>query len=288
MSTRDLPRLADLGEVVRGLARDVLGAQAAADGTCSVWVGTPGGPALTAVDADAVHYAASTMKLPLLVAAYRRHERGELDLDAEVPVHNRFASAHDGSPFSLDQADDQDDETWARVGATSTLRELARHAAVFSGNLATDLLLEHVGAEEVAAVLVDAGCSPRTVLPRGIEDAAARAAGMDNLVTAADLAAVLGGVAARRLAAPVTCEQVEAVLAGQQHRDQVPAALPPGTYVANKTGWVDDVCHDVALVRPEGLPPYVLVVCTSARADEDTLVRLNRSVSAAVWERWSA
>ena len=55
------------------------------------------------------------MKLPLLVAAYRRHERGELDLDAEVPVHNEHRSAYDGTPFSLDQDDDQDDETWARI-----------------------------------------------------------------------------------------------------------------------------------------------------------------------------
>ncbi len=43
----------------------------------------------TRTRADRVHYAASTMKLPLLVAAYRRHERGELDLDAEVPGAQR-------------------------------------------------------------------------------------------------------------------------------------------------------------------------------------------------------
>jgi beta-lactamase class A len=256
--------------------------------TVSVWLGEPDRPPTYTHQADRVHYAASTMKLPLLVAAHRRHERGELDLDAEVLVHNEHKSAYDGSPFSLEQADDQDDGTWARIGTTTSLRVLARHAAVKSGNLATDLLLEHVGTDEVAAVLRDAGCSPDTRLPRGIGDAAARRAGLDNLVTAADLARVLGAVAGRRLASSRTCEEVEGVLAAQEHRDQVPAGLPEGTYVANKTGWVDGVAHDVALVRPEHHPAYVLVLCTTADADEETLYAMNAAVSAAVWERWSA
>ncbi len=244
----------------------------------SVWVGEPAGPATFEHRADRVHYAASTMKLPLLVAAYRLHARGVLDLDTEVPVHNEHRSAYDGSVFALDQSDDQDDETWDRVGGTATLRTLARHATVKSGNLATNLLLEHVGTAEVAAVLRDAGCSPATRVARGIGDAAARGAGLDNLVTAADLSRVIGTVE----------PEVERVLAGQEHRDQVPAGLPEGTYVANKTGWIDGVAHDVALVRPEGHPAYVLTVCTTADAAEETLYALNTSVSAAVWERWTA
>ena len=256
--------------------------------TVSVWLGQPGRDATYTHRADRVHYAASTMKLPLLVAAYRRHERGELDLDAEVPVHNEHRSAYDGTPFSLDQDDDQDDEIWARIGTTASLRDLARHATVKSGNLATDLLLEHVGTDEVAAVLRDAGCSPDTTLPRGIADTAARQAGLDNLVTAADLARVLGAVAARWLASPRTCEEIERVLAGQEHREQVPAGLPQGTYVASKTGWVDGVAHDVALVRPEHHPAYVIALCTTSDADEETLYGLNAAVSAAVWERWTA
>jgi beta-lactamase class A len=242
--------------------------------TVSVWLGEPGRPPTYTHAADRTHYAASTMKLPLLVAAHRRHDRGELDLDTEVAVHNEHRSAYDGSPFALDQDDDQDDETWAQVGSTVTRRELARRAIGRSGNLATDLLLEHVGTAEVAAVLRDAGCSPATVLQRGIGDFAARDAGLDNLVTAADLARVIGSVT----------PAVEAVLAGQEHRDQIPAGLPEGTYVANKTGWVDGVAHDVALVRPEGHPAYVLVVLTTLAVPEEQANALIASVSAAVWE----
>jgi beta-lactamase class A len=274
----------DLDAVLRDAARED------PDGTVSVWYAGVDGIARLARNEDAVHYPASTMKLPLLVAAYLRAERGDLDLDAEVPVHNDFRSALDGSPFHLDQADDQDDETWALVGSTQSLRELARHAIVKSGNLATNLLLEQVGTGSVAEVLSRAGCSVETVLPRGIEDARAREAGLDNRVTAADLGLVMAAIADRRIAKPGTCEAIEGVLLGQEYRDGIPAGVPAGTTVANKTGWVTGVTHDVALVRPEGLDPYVLVTLTTLAVPEERANALIAAISAAVWEvhrRWS-
>jgi len=256
------------------------------DSLVSVWLGDlAGGRHLGRAD-DEPHYAASTMKLPLLVAAHRLHERGDLDLDHEVEVHNTFASAADGSAYSLEQSDDQDDDTWWSLGSTRTLRELAEHATVRSGNLATNLLLERVGPGAVADVLADAGCSSSTVLPRGIGDAVARESGLDNLVTAADLGLVLRGVADRTLAGEATSERVEAVLARQRHRDGIPAGLPEGTYVANKTGWVDGVSHDVALVRPADRPAYVLVVLTTVDVPEETASRLIADLSRFVWEGW--
>jgi len=253
-------------------------------GTVSVWAGDLTGRTLLALAEHQPHYAASTMKLPLLVAAHRRHQRGELDLDAPVPVHNAFRSAFDGSAFSLDRFEDQDDETWEQVGATTPLRRLVRHAIVKSGNLATNLVLEHVGTDEVADVLADAGCSGRTVLPRGIEDAAAREAGLDNLVTAHDLGLVMLGIACGTLATESTCADIEAVAAQQEHRDKIPAGLPADTYVANKTGWVEGVAHDVALVRPQGAAPYVLAVCTTTSLPEDDSARLIAQVSRMVWQ----
>jgi beta-lactamase class A len=274
---------AALAEAVERLVRGLPG-----ESVVSAWLGDVHGESVYVRGERTTHYAASTMKLPLLMAAYRRHERGEIDLDVEVPVHNRFRSAFDGSPFALDQHDDQDDETWSRVGRTMSLRALARHATVHSGNLATNLLLEHVGGAAVSEALADAGCSDLTTLPRGIEDAAARRAGLDNRVTAAELARVMCGIGARGLAAPATCRAVEDILAAQEHRQQVPAGLPAGTYVANKTGWVDGVAHDVALVRPDSAPPYVVAVCTTAAASEEALYSLNAAISAAAWKRWTA
>jgi beta-lactamase class A len=74
------------------------------------------------------------------------------------------------------------------------------------------------------------------------------------------------------------------VLARQEHRDGIPAGLPAGTYVANKTGWVDGVTHDVALVRPDGRPAYVLVVLTTVDVSEDDGQSFIAGLSRIVWE----
>ena len=92
-------------------------------------------------------------------------------------MHDTFASAHDGSPFTMGQSYDQDDAVWARSAPRCTSRTSPGTRWCTSSNLATNLLLEQVGPDAVADVLADAGCSDRTVLPRGIEDAAARQAG---------------------------------------------------------------------------------------------------------------
>ena len=85
----------------------------------SVWLGDLDGRPRYEHDALASHYAASTMKLPLVIAAFRRVVRGELDLDAAVSVTGRFASVLDGSPFDLD-------ETEAAVYVAGIAREVWR------------------------------------------------------------------------------------------------------------------------------------------------------------------
>jgi beta-lactamase class A len=56
--------------------------------------------------------------------------------------------------------------------------------------------------------------------------------------------------------------EVEDVMRGQTYRDGIPRALPTGTAVANKTGWIDDHTHDMAVVRPGDGEPFALVVLT--------------------------
>jgi beta-lactamase class A len=254
-------------------------------GAVSLWWGDLDGERF-ARGADVPHYAASTMKLPLAIAAMRKAVRGELDLSMPVRVHNTFASVADGSQFSVDPAEDDDPGTWAALDhGTRTVLQLADHAIAHSGNLATNLLLELVGLDEVAKVLANAGCSPQTVVNRGIEDAVAREAGITNTVTARDLGLIMTGVGRRdtALGGPMVCAPVEAMLARQRHRNQIPAGLPAGLPIANKTGWIAGVSHDVCLVRPFDRAPFVLSICTTTDLHEDAAAALVASLARDVW-----
>ena len=128
--------------------------------------------------------------------------------------------------------------------------------------------------------------SERTQVVRGIEDYAAREIGLDNVITADDMTRLLVALVQGRLAGPEATAACEQTLQAQEYRNGIPAGLPADVTVGNKTGWIDGVAHDVALVRPDDRPDYVLTVCTSADVDEGTLYDLNAAISAAAWDAW--
>ncbi|MEV1287546.1 serine hydrolase [Micromonospora sp. NPDC049679] len=279
---------------------------AATPGTVSVYVARLGhAPAYTRLP-DVPHYAASTMKIAVLAALHRAAEAGTLHLDTPVPVRDVFDSAAPDAPrFACQQSYDNDDAVWARVGGEATLRWLAQRMIIKSSNLATNIVLGHVGLPAVARVWDLAGAR-HSVTGRGIEDFAARDGGITNEVTAADLAALLGAIAhsARPaeadpgqrdpIAGPQACREMLDVLFAQEHREDLAAGLPDGTRIAHKNGWVHGVRHGAGVVFPDDAPPYAVVVCTTTeladgRAAEgghgdDEACRLIAAVSAAAWE----
>lgn len=237
----------------------------------AVWLGGLGGETWWEQDADEPCYAASLLKVPLATAAEA------LDLDRRVEVRDEFDSAV-GGRFTIARDDDQDDATWDALGDTETLRELRRRAIVESSNIATNLLLAEVGVPAVQAVLRSAGVSGRTSFVRGIGDLAARDAGPGNDVTARDLGRVLAH----------TPPAVEALMLEQRYRDGIPAGLPAGVQVANKTGWVDGITHDMALVRPsaaDGGEPFALVVLTRTDEPHEQAERRVAGLAAEAWGR---
>ena len=206
-----------------------------------VWLGALDGTTWWEQDADDPVLAASLMKVPVAMAAE------SLDLDRSVPVHPDFDSVVMGETFELDEAGDQDPDTWADVGGEQELRELRRRAIVHSGNLAADLVMEQTGVAAVTAAM------PQVL--RMIGDQPATDAGIVNAASARDWGALLTRVA-------TSYAEVEDVMRGQTYRLGIPAGLPPDTPVANKTGWIDDHTHDLAIVRPLDGEPFALVVLT--------------------------
>lgn len=238
--------------------------------TVSIWYGPIGGPPRRSQNPDAVHYAASTMKVAVLAALYA----SDLDLDQCIPVRNEFESALPGAPpFGCDRSHDNDDAVWK--WSTATLRMLARRMIVRSSNLATNIVLSFVGIPAVASAWRAAGAR-HSVTARGIEDAAARSAGIDNVVTAADLAALLGHVTRH--------DEMREILLAQERREDLAAGLPAGTRVAHKNGWVRGIRHAAGVVFPDDAPPYAIAVCTTSIADDQQACRLIARIAAESWE----
>src|SRR5690606_6320139 len=108
-----------------------------------------GGGAMVAIDPDSVFHAASTMKVPVLIEYFRAVEDGRLGAGQELLLVNEFESIVDGSPYTLSAGGDSDSAVFARVGQRVPIRDLAERMITRSSNLATNVLIELLGAPRI-------------------------------------------------------------------------------------------------------------------------------------------
>ncbi len=238
------------------------------------------------IDENTVVHAASTMKVPVLYELFRQADAGELSLDDSIPIANRFTSIHDGSTYALTAEDDSDATLYARIGGRASYRELARLMIVRSSNLATNILIERVDARRVRETLARLNAQGM-VVRRGVEDIPAYRAGLNNTTTAYGFGRVLEAIARCELLSQASCDEIVDILADQEFDDGIPAGVPAGTRVANKTGWITAIQHDGAIVFPNR-EPYVLVVLTRGIEDSAAAEALIADVSRIVWEEFAA
>jgi len=227
-------------------------------------------------------HAASTIKLPVMMEIFRLVSAKKLTLRTPVEVKNKFFSIVDGSEYRLNKDDDSDEEVYRRIGQTMTVAELVDHMITWSSNLATNLLIEKAGAERVMDLMQQLGAHDIKVR-RGVEDAKAFQAGLNNTTTAYDLMLLLRLLAEKKFLNARACDQMTEVLSAQHFNEGIPAGLPAGTRVAHKTGTITKIHHDAAIVYAPGRKPYVLVVLTRGIAEEKRSARLIAEISRVVY-----
>ena len=234
--------------------------------------------------ADSLFHAASTMKVPVMIEYYRALGDGRIARDSALVLQNRFASVVDGSPYVLDAGDDSDSSLYARVGTAVPVRELVERMITRSSNLATNAVIDLLGAARVQATARALGATTIEVA-RGVEDGKAFAAGIINRTSAQDLGVLLAAIAADHAAPPEDSQEMLGILERQEFSEEIPAGLPAGTRVAHKTGWITGVLHDAAIVFPPGgRPPFVLVVLTRGIPDRAQARAIIQDVARATWE----
>ena len=234
------------------------------------------------VRADEPFHPASTMKVCVLMEVWRQAAARMLSLDDPLVVRNAFRSLVEGREYSLDPAGPFRARAVRARGGTATIRELARLMITVSSNLATNLLIDRVGAAAVTSFMRQG--APSLVVLRGLEDDAAHDLGLDNAATARGLMHVLRRLARGEVVSAAASGEMLDVLTGQAFNEGIPAGLPPGTRVAHKTGSFDGVYHDAGVVYPPAGDPYVLVVLTRGIAEERRALALVAGISRLIWD----
>ncbi len=204
-------------------------------------------------------HAASTMKVPVMIEIYHQASQGQLALTDSILVKNKFESIVDYSTYEMNIAEDSEPSLYTKIGKQMTLFDLMNQMIISSSNLATNILIDEVGAKNVNASMQRLGAYNTEVL-RGVEDQKAYDLGLNNMTTAKDLMTILKSIALPL--GETTQDQIAMidVLKAQEFNDIIPRFLPGDVQVAHKTGSITGLHHDVGIIYLPNGETYVLVL----------------------------
>ncbi len=212
-----------------------------------------------------VFHAASTMKTPVMIELFKQSATGKFSLQDSIPIRNEFKSIMDGSTYSMDLGVDSQEALYSRIAKKGSIYELMYQMIVKSSNLATNILIEKVGAENVTQTMRDLGAQDIQVL-RGVEDLKAFEAGLSNTTTAFDMMLVMEAIAKGKVHGS---DNMIEILSDQHFNGLIPKYLPKTIKIAHKTGAITGVQHDAAIVDFSNGESYVLVILSKNLKNEE-------------------
>ena len=228
-------------------------------------------------------HAASTMKTPVMIEVFKQEKLGSITLDDSMLVTNKFRSIVDSSWFELDTADDSESSLYQSIGQSTQVSALVEAMITESSNLANNILIDLLGAENITSSMKDLGAEGMKVL-RGVEDTKAYQQGLSNTTDAYSLMVIYEKLANEEVVSTEASKAMIEILERQAFNDIIPALLPEDVVVAHKTGSITGVHHDSGIVYlPDGRK-YVLVLLSKDLPDFEQGTRLLQNISKMIYD----
>jgi len=211
---------------------------------------------------------ASVIKVALCCALLDCIEHGDADLSELIELPDRGARVAGGGVLKQLDVD------------RLTLRDLVELTICVSDNVATNAILEHCGGADLANDYLDGlGLSDTRIL--GPVDFSRIGSDVDSGIgvsTPREQTRLLTMLVQDEILSPGLCEYLRGVLGRQHLFDQIPRWIGWNTYaqyhrrpwpiwVGNKTGELDGIRADAAIVRRDGHGTAVLAVFTDSGTD---------------------
>jgi beta-lactamase class A len=220
---------------------------------------------------DAAFPAASTIKLAILYELYRQVDAGRIRLDETVPLDRRHAVGGSGVLFELGTP-------------VLSVRDYATLMIVLSDNTATNVVIDRVGMAEINATLDRHGFKS-TKLRRRMMDLDAARKGNENVTTPRELVRILEMLWKGEGLSRASRDEALAILT-KTKATPLGRGVPAGVAVASKSGELDGVRADAAVVSAPGRP-YILAVMTTFAGDDAEAETAIENVSRAAYQYFS-
>ncbi|MBR1686775.1 MAG: serine hydrolase [Clostridia bacterium] len=189
--------------------------------------------------------AASVIKIPIMMEAFRQREAGLLDFTQEIVIR---AEDHLPSCGAL---------TYMHDGLSVQVRDLVTLMIILSDNTATNKLIDILGLANIQKTIEREGLGD-TVIRRKLFMAEMSRLGIQNQITAYDMGLLLERIHKGTLISEAASGEMRNILLNQRLNGKMPFFLHSQDIAcAHKTGEDDGITHDVGLIYAE----HPLIFC---------------------------
>lgn len=179
---------------------------------------------------------ASLIKVFIMLEAVKRIKKGDLAMDSEIPVRS-----DDVVPFSVLEF---------IKPRNYHLEELLRLMIVYSDNTATNVLMDFLGMDSINASIREAGFE-RSVLRRKMMDFKAAEEGRENYTTPEEMSMFMERLYEGCMLGGMYDDLMLDIMKGQSDETMMREHLPDEIIIARKSGELDGLDHDIAIVYGE-------------------------------------
>lgn len=209
--------------------------------------------------------AASTIKVPILIAFLQAVDAGTVSLDRALTLESRYLVSGSG------QMQDQP------VGTQYTALDVATQMIVTSDNTATNMMIDLLGGTEALNQQFQAWGLTATVLRSALPDLQGT-----NTTSPRDMALLLALVDRGELLSLRSRDRMWAIMQRTENRSLIPSGLSDGTIVLNKTGDIGSILGDVALIDTPTGRRYVLATLVGRPTNDGRASELIRRIASLV------
>ena len=208
-------------------------------GKIGLYVAYPDSGEAYGFQADMPLEAASVIKVPIMVEAFRQMEAGMIDFDAPVTIRREDKLPSCGAL------------TYLHDGVTVTVGDLVTLMIILSDNTATNLMIGMLGMENINKT-IDALGLTGTRLNRMLFRPELSRQGIQNYVSAADMGKLLQGMLRGEIVSEKASARMLEILGDQRLNGKLPFYLHSrGIDCAHKTGEDSGITHDVGVIFAE-------------------------------------
>ncbi|MBD2110387.1 MULTISPECIES: serine hydrolase [Cyanophyceae] len=234
---------------------------------------TPGlTPVSFAVDLDSGQYidlggaepvaSASTIKVPILVAFLQQVDAGTLALNQSMALQEEYMA--NGSGTLRGEA----------VGTEYTALDIATRMIVTSDNTATNMMIASLGGIEALNQTFTAWGLEHTVLRNALPDLDGT-----NTTSAKDLTLLMALIDQGGLLTPRSRDRLFSIMQRTENESLIPSGIRDGSLLANKTGDIEAMLGDVALVDVPNGKRYALAVLVQRPSNDGRASELIRRMT---------